>query len=96
MAGDCAGSVVTARKPINHGSYGGYQVHLRRGEQPCDLCSKAHAVYKRAYRADPRSYRREKQAQKAADAALRELSHLHPDEYQALYTKHLGEIRGAA
>lgn len=32
-------------KPINHGTNGGYVAHLRRGEQPCDECSAAHAKY---------------------------------------------------
>lgn len=44
-----------ARRPINHGSDGGYEAHRRRGETPCDDCKTAHAFkyleYKRKWRA---------------------------------------------
>lgn len=31
-----------AEQPINHGTEGGYRVHLRRGQQACEWCK--HAV----------------------------------------------------
>ena len=37
-------------QPINHGTNGGYHTHRRRGQQPCDACSRAHIRYQRARR----------------------------------------------
>lgn len=37
-------------QPINHGTNGGYHAHRRRGQQPCDACSRAHIRYQRARR----------------------------------------------
>ena len=37
-------------QPINHGTNGGYHAHRRRGQQPCDACSRAHIRYVRARR----------------------------------------------
>ena len=84
------------RQEIRHATYAGVQQHKRRGEKVCDDCLKAQAVYMREYRADPRNRRRDRESQDARDAALKELSHLHGDEYRALYTRFLGEIRGVA
>ena len=32
------------QKPINHGTRGGYQSHIRRGEEACSDCKRAHSV----------------------------------------------------
>ena len=48
-----------ALKPIKHGTYGGYSAHTRRGEEACDSCKKANAIYqqeKRKERARPCRY----------------------------------------
>lgn len=37
-------------QPISHGTNGGYHTHRRRGQQPCDACSQAHARLQRAWR----------------------------------------------
>ena len=34
-------------RPINCGTSGGYQAHLRRGEPSCSACRRAHALYQR-------------------------------------------------
>jgi hypothetical protein len=31
------------RKPINHGTEGGFNAHYRRGDPACEPCRKAHA-----------------------------------------------------
>jgi hypothetical protein len=42
--------VAGKRKPINHGTYGGYQTHVKRRDVPCDACCRALADYRRRYR----------------------------------------------
>ena len=32
-------------KPIKHGTYGGYRAHNRRGELPCEPCTRANRLY---------------------------------------------------
>lgn len=43
-------AVYKNRRPIDHGSVGGYNLHLRRGEEACRLCLDAHASYKADYK----------------------------------------------
>lgn len=40
-----------APKPINHGTYGGYVAHKRRGEDPCASCREGYRQYQRDKRA---------------------------------------------
>jgi WhiB family redox-sensing transcriptional regulator len=58
-----SGGVRTGPKPqpIKHGTHSGYAVHLKRGEQPCQLCKDARATYQQATRPS-----RKKQATDAA------------------------------
>ena len=37
-------------QPISHGTYGGYQVHVKRRSVPCAACEAARKRYKAAYR----------------------------------------------
>jgi hypothetical protein len=39
------------RKPIKHGTSGGYWAHRRRGESACEECDQARIVHQTAYRA---------------------------------------------
>jgi hypothetical protein len=42
------------RMPINHGTEGGYNAHLRQRVLPtCNVCRKAHAEYQAAWRTTP-------------------------------------------
>ena len=34
-------------KPISHGTYGGYEAHRSRGQEPCDECREAQRAYNR-------------------------------------------------
>jgi hypothetical protein len=44
-------------KPVNHGTYGGYQVELRRGLEPCDPCRAANRNYMASLRTKKRQVR---------------------------------------
>lgn len=76
------------------GTYAGWMVHRRAGEKACAFCKSAHAEYMKAYRADPTRKRRNAQQRAAYHAALKELGHRYPEEYQALYTEALAKERG--
>lgn len=45
-------------EPIKHGTYGGYQAHRKRGQQPCEACVRAAATYRKAYNAKRRGPRK--------------------------------------
>ena len=47
-----------ALPPIKHGTQGGYNVHMNRGEAACDECRQAHSAYSSASRARRRAARR--------------------------------------
>lgn len=80
-------------KSINHGTYGGYQAHLRRGEEACDLCLAAGRVYRRIVRADPKAYTLHRERMNARNTALKELGQRYRDEYEAIYTRELKALR---
>lgn len=44
------GAPVSGRKPITHGTKGGYNAHRRRGEDPCEACRDANTLYMQGYR----------------------------------------------
>lgn len=44
----------TGPHPINHGTDGGYRMHLRRGELACPACLEAHAAATAIHRRDQR------------------------------------------
>lgn len=48
--GPAARSHVNRTPSAPCGSYGGYQQHTRRGEQPCDQCREANRRYAQKYR----------------------------------------------
>lgn len=50
-----AHSRVRDRNPIRHGTKGGYQAHLRRGERTCMECRRAWATHMRAYKKKARA-----------------------------------------
>jgi WhiB family redox-sensing transcriptional regulator len=45
----------TARKPITHGTPGGYDTHRKRGETPCPACTQAKSAQVMRNRADARA-----------------------------------------
>ena len=76
--------------PPEHGTYGAYQKHLKRGETPCDDCRAAQRDYMAAYRKrQPRSGH----YATAANRARARLARAHPDEYRALYLEEMTDLR---
>lgn len=72
-------------KPIHHGTYGGYQQHLKRGVQPCEECREARNTYVRSYRENPARRARERTLEAARTRALARLARAHSAEYRRLY-----------
>lgn len=76
---------------IHHGTYGGYQVHRRRGEEACPSCLDAQAAYMRQLReANPDLRVRERNRQHAYDRATQRLRDAHRAEMQRYYREELG------
>jgi hypothetical protein len=79
----CTG--MAARKPINHGTVSGYNIHLRRGERPCEDCHQARLEWQRnryptlKNKVSPRA--------KARHRAMRLIVSAHMDEYRELVEK---------
>ena len=74
------------KQPINHGTLSGYNIHLRRGEKPSEVCSECHTVrleWQRARYPETKGYRSSAKV-KAQRRALRLLVAAHEDEYRAL------------
>lgn len=66
-----------------HGTYAGYQAHMRQGIPPCGPCRKANAEYARMYRANrsPEKKRRDSKKAAARSRALWRLADRHPAEF---------------
>lgn len=82
------------RKPkkIAHGTYGGSQLHRRRGEDVCDPCKKAAAEYLRQYRKSrPDKYAAERARNDARGRALTRLAARHQVEFAAIYEEERGK-----
>jgi len=73
-----------------HGTYAGYQRHIREKESTCAPCREAARLYVAERRAsNPDSYAREKAGTRASSRALWRLADLHRDEYDRLYADEL-------
>lgn len=70
------------RRPVNHGTPSGYNVHLRRGERPCTPCHDARLEWQRARY--PTMKKASAQKVKARRRAMNELIAEHYEEYQLL------------
>jgi hypothetical protein len=79
---------------MKHGTTGGYQGHIKRGEEICDACREAQHVYRQAYLARGGERIKRKQARNAAarNRALSQLAANHPDEYHELRLEELAKI----
>jgi hypothetical protein len=80
-----------ARKPIEHGTYRGYQQHRRRGEETCPPCRAANTAYHQEWRTgQPEEAKRNAAVRKAARLrALESLARKYPDEYVELLAREL-------
>lgn len=74
------------RRRVNdeHGTYAGYQRHIRDRTNPCDECRAAMLDYSRQYRASENGKKVNAATRRAADHARRALAKNHPLEYRAL------------
>ncbi len=85
---------IEAKKPakIIHGTYGGAQLHRKRGEDMCDPCRKAAADYMRQYRRNrPDKYAQQRAVQDARGRALTRLAARHSVEFAAIYEEERGK-----
>lgn len=73
-----------------HGTYGGYQRHIRRSETPCEPCKQANRTYMIRYRSShPADYAEERKRNNARTRAMTRLAHDHPDEFARYYAEEL-------
>jgi hypothetical protein len=80
--------IMPDRQPIKHGTYGGYQTHKNRDDEPCDECLEANAAYRRKYRAStPRRMQRDRRENAARSRALWRLA----AEYRARFRELVAE-----
>jgi hypothetical protein len=76
---------MSTRQAAPCGTYGAYQAHRKRGQEPCDACRAANAAYERQYRKNsPELYARELAAQYAKERALRRLASEYPERFTEL------------
>lgn len=67
------------------GTYGGYQQHRRRGQEPCDPCREAARVYQQERRAkDPEKRAEENAKSSARERAVWRLAAEHPERFKEL------------
>lgn len=78
------------RRPVNCGTYGGYQTHRRRGEEPCGACRRAQADYMRARRTRPEVRNQDAAQSSAYDRAERRLREAHREEFESYYAEERG------
>lgn len=72
-------------KPREHGTYTGYQQHIKRGEKPCQPCRDANAATKREWRqANPEKHATEIACNVARNRALERLAAENPDRFRVL------------
>lgn len=72
-----------------HGTYSGYQRHIKAGETPCRPCKTANRDYNRAYRTNPAVRERQRAGERARHRALWRLADAHRAEYDRLYSDEL-------
>lgn len=72
------------------GTYSGYQMHRRRGEDTDQACRDAAAAYMARYRTAPENRKREAARKRARERALTRLASLFGEEYRQLYRAELG------
>lgn len=78
---------------MSHGTYAGYQRHIRAGDTPCDECRTANTLYVRAWRARG-GMASTRAASNARARALARLARMHPSDYRALYLQEKARKKG--
>jgi hypothetical protein len=81
------------KKPINHGTPSGYQIHLKRGQKPCPRCAVAHSDYQKELREkNTKGAQNQRLRNAAGQRARRVLAELHRAEYHELYMHELRKV----
>lgn len=75
-----------APTPIEHGTYAGLQLHIKRGIPTCGACREAGREYMRRYRAAGLADRHKRIAA-IRKSAMERLRERHPEEFAALYAE---------
>jgi len=76
---------MVGKRPINHGTPGGYTTHQQRGEQPCPPCVEAKKVYDKTYRTSGRPQQLHRARATAQGRARARLVQAHKPEYDRYY-----------
>lgn len=79
-----------------HGTYAGYQRHMKDSEKPCEGCRKAASDDARERRKDPAVYAVHRMRSAARSRALTRLAQRHPDEFEDLHVEQLLKARRLA
>lgn len=78
----------TPLSPIRHGTYPGYQKHIKRKIEPCAECRAAAAAYAKQNRVEnPKRRVKERNYQKIYNKAVSELVARHAEEFAKLMTE---------
>ena len=76
---------------MNHGTYAGYQIHIRDKTVPCDACREANRNYNRAYRERrPEYVEHARRYHLARSRALEQLRRAYPESFDRLFQEELG------
>jgi hypothetical protein len=78
---------------VNHGTYAGWNWHMREKVKMCIACREAKRQYAADLRQDPARRTRDREVVKANRRAQQRLAAIHPDEYRALYLEELNALR---
>ena len=84
--------------PGKCGTYAGWNQHQRRDEEPCDPCREANRIYMREYRKDliRRGLPIQSLRERARGFAMTRLSHLYPEEFEALVEEEMARLKAEA
>lgn len=75
-----------------HGTYAGYQRHIKVKQVPCPDCRAAASGYQKERRKDPVHLQQHRDQVKARDLAIRALRVMYPEQYKELRQKFYEQI----
>jgi len=75
-----------------HGTYAGWNWHMKRSVPLCQPCRDANANYKREYRKDPVKRQKQRDHVVAEGRAQRRLARLYPGRYRTLLNEERAKL----
>lgn len=72
---------------VEHGTYSGWNWHMRRHEPACDACRAANSQYQDEWRKTSKGKRSSAIDVRARGRALTRLARMHPSDYRDLYAE---------